>query len=149
MNWILIEIMVFFFNFLSLIVFMMITRTKKYLTFRERIGLAFESGPLCRKEADYLEYCSQDIRYFSSTFTALCLVYYAGYYNARAYDSHEIDISFGICFTRHCCFAYLFGKFFFNRKFNPVLKFLDMITVCYLFVTNFLLIVLYCYWHLG
>jgi hypothetical protein len=85
MKWLLVEIMTFFFNFISLVVFMLITRQKKYSTIRERVGLAFESGPRCRKESDYLEYCSDDMQYFCNIFTLTSMVFFAGYWNMGAY----------------------------------------------------------------
>lgn len=146
MKWLLLEIMCFFFNFVSLVVFMLITRQKKYLTIRERIGLAFESGPRCRKESDYLEYCSSDLQYFCDTFTMVMLVFFAGYWNIGTYNSRSINISFGLCFARHVGYALLLGKFFFNSKF-PATNFIDYSVMAYIFVTNFVMMVAYYEWH--
>ena len=146
MKWLLLEIMAFFFNFVSLVVFMLITRHKKYLTIRERIGLAYESGPRCRKESDYLEYCSSDLQYFSDIFTVVSLVFFAGYWNLEAYQSKAINISFGICFSRHVGYVFLLVKFFFNRKIKAT-NFIDYCILAYIFVTNFMMMVVYFKWQ--
>ena len=102
------EILTFLFNILSMVVFLLLAWITSYRTIRERIGLAHQSGPLCRKESDYFIYCYLDVHYFSSWFTIFCLTMTAagevlvhgqiGIFNIRA--------SFGCVLVIHLIYAY-------------------------------------------
>ena len=142
-NWILIEIIVFFYNFMSLVIFMFISRFKKFLTYRERVGLAYESGPFCRKEQDYLEYVSNDVKYFSNWFIFANLVLFGGINHSKELEPAMIDLSFGLCVSIHMAYGYFFGRHFFNSKLRMNINFIEIFCVFLIFLCNIMLIPLY------
>ena len=69
-NWIVCQVFIFYFNFLSMLIFLVLSRIFKYRTLREKAGLA---GNM-RNSNDFLEFCQDDIHWITFQVTQLCII---------------------------------------------------------------------------
>ena len=110
--WICMELMAYFNNIGSIMVFLVFTWKKPYWTIREKLGLAHETGPFSRKECDYLTYCKEDIHLFGNWFTIVGLDAFTIFLKGK---NSPINRSMGLCAARHCCCLYVLYTLYFSH----------------------------------
>ena len=134
--WLYHEVMIFYFNILAIAVFMAIAWLSKYKTIRERLGLQHETGPLSRKESDFMAYCQNDMTLFTNRFIITCLTIAALYYRI---DDISMNYTFGIFLCRHFLFMSAMGSRMFSDEFDTNFSLLEKFIISISFLANFFL----------
>ena len=107
-QWFFFELSAFILNIISMAVFLLISWIKSYRTIRERVGLAFESGVFCRKEADYFSYCLEDMSYFTNWFIVFMLNVVATKIRVQKTGFKSIiRVSFGVLMVMNIIYVYI------------------------------------------
>lgn len=112
MAWLTYEVLVFYYNIVSLSVFIFIQNFKKFNSIRDRLGLAGDS----RKKTDFLQYSKEDVHYWSAYFIEICLIVSALTFRAGVHEN--IRMSVYAVIAKHTLGAYLIRQLYFNSKFQ-------------------------------
>ena len=122
-------------------VFLLCAWLSSYRTIRERIGLAHQSGPQCRKERDFFDYSQRDVHYFSNWFTifAMTTVASSRILFLRQYGYYKVRFGFGLALVIHLIYARLIRRVFFSRELILNASAIDKLTVVSTFILSFLM----------
>ena len=115
--WLLFQVMMFYFNILAQIFFLVITRFAKFRTIRERLGY----GGQKRYETDFLDFVKDDIQWFVIVFNQTCLFFAALAY--RMNQSYSIFQSFTLITMQLIIAIFVVAMMFFTKappKFKKV-----------------------------
>jgi hypothetical protein len=112
MAWLTFELLTFYLNIASIAVFIFIQNIKKFRSIRDRLGLAGDQ----RKRLDFLNYCRDDIHWWSIWFTQLSLCILALYFR----NNVNLDIKWSVVevFSKHILGAFCIRQLYFNSKFQ-------------------------------
>ena len=108
-TWLFYEVIIFYFSILSLIIFLVVSRVKSFITFRERVGF----GANMRYTQDFLDYVKDDIHWVQIYLTQLLLCAQA--FNFKQ-SKAEITLSLVIFIGRFIMNGVILYILFFTKK---------------------------------
>lgn len=138
--WFFQEIVIFYFNIISIGLFMGFSWLVKYKSIRQRLGLQQENGPFSRKEQDFMGYCSSDMSLMTSRIVIILLSLASLYYKDQSMDNSSLKLTFGIYCTRHSILMLFIIKRFRSIKYSNKLSLVEKYVETLQLVFNVLLI---------